>query len=80
MTDKSVSHGDLSGLVSGLAAGDHLHYGVYLDGIAVLPVEWWDAKWIRDNIAPKLAGHTGQEIAAAQQPKASRGKVRKRRR
>ena len=41
---------------TGLAAGDHLHYGVYLDGIAVLPVEWWDPKWIDANITPKLEG------------------------
>ena len=41
---------------TGLAGGDHLHYGVYLHGVAVLPVEWWDPKWIRDNIEPKLAG------------------------
>jgi murein DD-endopeptidase MepM/ murein hydrolase activator NlpD len=53
---------------TGLAAGDHLHYGVYLDGVAVLPVEWWDAKWIGDNITPKLEGRTGTEIAEAQQP------------
>ena len=39
---------------TGLAAGDHLHYGVYLSGVAVLPVEWWDEKWIRDNLQPKL--------------------------
>lgn len=41
---------------TGFAGGDHLHFGVYLDGVAVLPVEWWDAKWIADNITPKLAG------------------------
>ncbi|APV50212.1 hypothetical protein BWI17_11255 [Betaproteobacteria bacterium GR16-43] len=52
---------------TGLAAGDHLHYGVYLDGVAVLPVEWWDPKWIEDNVQPKLAGHTGTETAVAQQ-------------
>ena len=52
---------------TGLAAGDHLHYGVYLDGVAVLPVEWWDPKWINDNIAPKLEGRSGTEIAEAQQ-------------
>jgi murein DD-endopeptidase MepM/ murein hydrolase activator NlpD len=57
---------------TGLAAGDHLHYGVYLHGVAVLPVEWWDAKWIADNIEPKLAGRTGEEIAVAQQPKAKK--------
>jgi len=55
---------------TGLAAGDHLHFGVYLDGVAILPVEWWDAKWIADNITPKLEGKGGEEIAVAQQPKA----------
>jgi murein DD-endopeptidase MepM/ murein hydrolase activator NlpD len=65
---------------TGLAAGDHLHYGVYLAGVPVLPVEWWDPKWIDDNITPKLQGRSGQEIAQAQQsvkakPKAaSKGK------
>jgi len=43
----------------------------------VLPVEWWDAKWINDNITPKLEGRSGDEIAAAQAPK--RTKARKRR-
>lgn len=54
---------------TGLAAGDHLHYGVYLAGVAVLPVEWWDQKWLDDNVAPKLEGRSGQEIAEAQSPK-----------
>lgn len=57
---------------TGLAAGDHLHYGVYLQGVAVLPVEWWDAKWINDNIQPKLEGRSGEQIAEAQQPKRPR--------
>ncbi len=52
---------------TGFAGGDHLHFGVYLDGIAVLPVEWWDQKWIADNITPKLAGRSGEEIATTQQ-------------
>ena len=68
---------------TGLAAGDHLHYGVYLNGVAVLPVEWWDAKWIADNIQPKLEGKTGQAIAESQQSKAPRkvvGKVAGKRR
>jgi murein DD-endopeptidase MepM/ murein hydrolase activator NlpD len=62
---------------TGFAGGDHLHYGVYLDGVAILPVEWWDPKWIRDNIEPKLEGHGGQEIAEAQQPRRSAGKRRR---
>ena len=70
---------------TGLAAGDHLHYGVYLHGVAVLPVEWWDQKWIKDNIEPKLGGQSSVAIAEAQQPKARQPKaprkaVRKRRR
>lgn len=64
---------------TGLAGGDHLHYGVYLHGVAVLPVEWWDAKWIADNIQPKLEGRSGEEIAKAQAP-APRKATRKRRR
>jgi murein DD-endopeptidase MepM/ murein hydrolase activator NlpD len=63
---------------TGLAAGDHLHYGVYLNGVPVLPIEWWDPKWINDNIAPKLEGHSGEEIHKAQAPprKAARKKRR----
>jgi len=45
----------------------------------VLPVEWWDPKWIDDNVAPKLEGRSGEEIAAAQ-AKPARAGVRKRRR
>ena len=62
---------------TGFAGGDHLHYGVYLDGVAVLPVEWWDPKWIHDNIEPKLEGQGGREIAEAQQPRRSAGKRRR---
>jgi murein DD-endopeptidase MepM/ murein hydrolase activator NlpD len=64
---------------TGLAGGDHLHYGVYLHGVAVLPVEWWDAKWIGDNIQPKLEGLSGEEIHKAQAPAAAKV-TRKRRR
>jgi len=39
---------------TGLAAGDHLHYGVYINGIPVRPIEWWDDKWINDNIINKI--------------------------
>ena len=66
---------------TGLAAGDHLHYGVYLHGVAILPVEWWDQKWINDNIEPKLEGQSGEAIAESQQrSKAPRKIARKRRR
>ncbi|HWP56569.1 MAG TPA: M23 family metallopeptidase [Candidatus Acidoferrales bacterium] len=41
---------------TGLAAGDHLHYAVLLHGVPVLPTEWWDRKWLKDNVYGKLAG------------------------
>jgi murein DD-endopeptidase MepM/ murein hydrolase activator NlpD len=62
---------------TGLAVGDHLHFGVYLNGVAVLPLEWWDEKWIRDNVAPKLDG-TAAEVV--EEPKASPKTARKRHR
>jgi len=65
---------------TGLAGGDHLHFGVYLNGVAVLPIEWWDPKWINDNIQPKLDGHSGETIAKAQKSQAPRKAVRKKRR
>lgn len=40
---------------TGLAGGDHLHFAMLLQGYYVDPVEWWDAKWLRDRIDPKLA-------------------------
>ena len=65
---------------TGLAAGDHLHFGVYLHGVAVLPVEWWDQKWIDDNITPKLRGLSGQEIAETQKPSKAQQKGKGKRR
>jgi murein DD-endopeptidase MepM/ murein hydrolase activator NlpD len=41
---------------SGLAGGDHLHFSVLIAGHPVNPLEWWDARWIRDRVAPKLGG------------------------
>ena len=35
---------------SGLALGDHLHFGLVVQGIEVRPIEWFDAKWIHKMI------------------------------
>jgi len=40
---------------SGLALGDHLHFGILVQGIEVRPEEWMDRKWIRDNIEKVFA-------------------------
>ncbi|MCK9229808.1 MAG: M23 family metallopeptidase [Syntrophales bacterium] len=41
--------------MTGLAGGDHLHFGIYLGTQFVNPVEWWDQGWINDNILNKAA-------------------------
>lgn len=40
--------------VTGLAVGDHLHFGMMVHNTFVNPVEWWDEHWINDNIMSKL--------------------------
>jgi len=40
---------------SGLAGGDHLHFGMFLGGQFVNPQEWWDPHWIADNVTKKMA-------------------------
>jgi murein DD-endopeptidase MepM/ murein hydrolase activator NlpD len=51
-----VSKGDRLGTsgATGLAGGDHLHLEIFVHGQSVDPLEWLDAKWIRDNLATKL--------------------------
>jgi murein DD-endopeptidase MepM/ murein hydrolase activator NlpD len=50
--------------MTGLAAGDHLHFGMMVDGYAVNPVEWWDPHWIQDRILRKIT-EAGGTVAAA---------------
>jgi murein DD-endopeptidase MepM/ murein hydrolase activator NlpD len=69
---------------TGLAIGDHLHYETLVSGISVTPVEWWDAKWIRDRFnlplktagLPEIAGldgaTTATDDATPKTPRASR--------
>lgn len=40
---------------SGLAGGDHLHFGIIAGGQFVNPQEWWDPHWIADNVSKKMA-------------------------
>lgn len=39
---------------TGMAGGDHLHFGVFVSGVPVQPLEWWDASWLKNNITSKL--------------------------
>jgi murein DD-endopeptidase MepM/ murein hydrolase activator NlpD len=66
---------------TGLAAGDHLHFGVYLNGVAVLPIEWWDEKWLRDNVNPKLeSSETNSSVELQTESKTTAKRTPRRRR
>jgi murein DD-endopeptidase MepM/ murein hydrolase activator NlpD len=39
---------------TGLAGGDHLHFGLFLHGVPVNPTEWWDEKWIKDHVLERF--------------------------
>ncbi|MEN6620384.1 MAG: M23 family metallopeptidase [Smithella sp.] len=53
---KAVKKGDIIGYsgISGLAGGDHLHFGIMVGGQFVNPQEWWDPHWINDNVNKKM--------------------------
>ena len=48
---------------TGLAVGDHVHFEVLVSGVSVTPLEWWDAKWIRDRVNEPLKKAGLPEIA-----------------
>jgi len=52
----TVQRGQIIGKTgaTGMAGGDHLHFGMLVAGIEVQPIEWWDPHWIKDNITSKL--------------------------
>ena len=44
---------------TGLAGGDHLHFGMQVDGVQVNAIEWWDPHWVRDRILSKMGKEMG---------------------
>jgi murein DD-endopeptidase MepM/ murein hydrolase activator NlpD len=64
---QSVQRGDSLGRTgeTGLAAGDHLHFSIMVDGIHVDPVEWWDPKWVADHVTEKLKSFENPATTAA---------------
>ena len=53
---RQVKKGDIIGLTgtTGLAGGDHLHFGILMHGIQVQPLDWLDPKWIKNTITDRL--------------------------
>jgi murein DD-endopeptidase MepM/ murein hydrolase activator NlpD len=49
---------------TGLAAGDHLHFAINLQGEFVDPLEWWDPHWLRDQVE-RVWAQAGTAAAAA---------------
>lgn len=55
-TGQMLKKGDTIGKTgsTGLAAGDHLHFSIQVDGVMVDPNQWWDPKWIENRIQNRL--------------------------
>lgn len=55
--DQELVAGDVLGLTgeSGWAFGDHLHFGMLVQGLNVRNVEWLDSRWIKHNITDVLS-------------------------
>ena len=62
----SVTKGQTLGRsgMTGLAAGDHLHFTMLVGGHPVNPVEWWDPHWMQDRVERKLMEENGATNAA----------------
>ncbi len=61
--------------MTGLALGDHLHFGILVQGIEVRPIEWFDKHWIRkfiDNVFKEA-----DRIIAPQQKSSQKNKMSK---
>lgn len=60
----TVKKGDIIGLTgtTGLAGGDHLHFGILMHGIQVQPLDWLDPKWIKNTITDRLDAARGRTL------------------
>jgi murein DD-endopeptidase MepM/ murein hydrolase activator NlpD len=76
-----VKKGEVMGQsgMTGMAAGDHIHFSMLLDGVQIDPKEWWDAHWIADHVARRVAmefdasaGATAEEPHPAKHAKAAK--------
>ena len=62
---------------TGLAAGDHLHFAINLQGEFVDPLEWWDPHWLKDQVEGVWAqAGTGAAAATSGEAKPAMGKAK----
>ena len=62
---------------TGLAAGDHLHFAINLQGEFVDPLEWWDPHWLKDQVEGVWAqAGTGTAAATSGEAKPAMGKAK----
>ena len=66
----SASKGQILGRsgMTGLAAGDHLHFTMLVGGRPVNPVEWWDPHWLEDRWLSKLRQFGAPQPAPSPNP------------
>ena len=60
---------------TGLAAGDHLHFAINLQGEFVDPLEWWDPHWMKDQVEGVWV-HAGAPAPAVKPAAPPAGKVK----
>jgi murein DD-endopeptidase MepM/ murein hydrolase activator NlpD len=79
---QELKKGDLLGLTgeTGVAFGDHLHFGIAISGLEVTPVEWLDGRWIIDTISSRItaAGGTAPAVTPPAPPPPPSGRDRRR--
>lgn len=73
-----VQKGSVLGLTgtTGLAAGDHLHFAINLQGEFVDPLEWWDPHWFKDQLEGVWAQGGAPATATSDEAKPEKGKKR----
>ncbi len=71
--DQLVKKGEIIGATgaTGMAGGDHLHFGILISGLEVSPQEWLDARWVKNNIADRVLAAGGVMPDVVEIPPAS---------
>ncbi|MDR1945724.1 MAG: M23 family metallopeptidase [Desulfovibrio sp.] len=61
---RQVKKGEIIGKTgsTGMAGGDHLHFGILVSGLEVTPLEWLDDHWIKDNIIDRIKDAGGRSL------------------